>query len=101
MGNFVPQIKMMVANGVSGLSYDKVSVALFPVEVKKQAPSSERELVSVMGIWVHADSMASLITLLVVFVAVIAALGGGLFLIHRRQSKRVYQLPALVDAKRS
>ena len=27
---FVPQIKMIVNNGIQGLTYDKISVALFP-----------------------------------------------------------------------
>lgn len=101
VSNFVPQIKMVVANGVSGLTYDKVSVALFPVEVKKLAPGAEREMVSILGIWVHSDSMGSLIMLLLVFVAVIGGLGGGLYYIHRRSSKRVYQLRAIPDAKQS
>lgn len=32
MDNLVPQIKMLVANGVAGLAYDKVSVILVPVQ---------------------------------------------------------------------
>jgi type III secretion protein J len=32
MDSLVPQIKMLVANGVAGLSYDKVSVILVPVQ---------------------------------------------------------------------
>jgi len=32
MEDLVPQIKMLVANGVAGLSYDKVSVILVPVQ---------------------------------------------------------------------
>ena len=33
VGNLVPQVKMLVANGVAGLSYDKVSVVLVPVDI--------------------------------------------------------------------
>jgi type III secretion protein J len=34
MNDLVPQVKMLVANGVAGLSYDKVSVILLPVPVR-------------------------------------------------------------------
>ena len=34
LNELVPQVKMLVANGVAGLSYDKVSVVLIPVTVR-------------------------------------------------------------------
>src|SRR4029078_13117125 len=41
VGNLVPQVKMLVANGVTGLSYDKVSVVLVPVEVQKPGQAQQ------------------------------------------------------------
>jgi len=44
MDELVPQVKMLVANGVAGLSYDKVSVILVPVESHMAAArADERE----------------------------------------------------------
>ena len=40
VGNLVPQVKMLVANGVAGLSYDKVSVVLVPVDAQKASQSA-------------------------------------------------------------
>jgi type III secretion protein J len=101
IGNLVPQIKMVVANGVSGLTYDKVSVALFPVEKKPQARAGRYKLTSVLGVWVHPDSVAALVWLLLALLAVIFALGAALAVVYRRQSRRVYRLPPLLEAERS
>jgi type III secretion protein J len=38
--NYLSQIKMLVANAVAGVTYDKVSVVMVPVEVSKPAPRS-------------------------------------------------------------
>jgi len=38
--NFISQIKMLVANAVAGVTYDKVSVVMVPVDVAKPAPRS-------------------------------------------------------------
>lgn len=38
--NFVSQIKMLVANAVAGVTYDKVSVVLVPVDVARPEPPS-------------------------------------------------------------
>lgn len=40
VGEYLPQIKLLVANAVAGVSYDKVSVVLMPVEVARPAPRS-------------------------------------------------------------
>jgi type III secretion protein J len=55
--NLVPQVKMLVANGVAGLSYDKVSVVLAPVETSETAESSEPGYESFMGAWVLAATI--------------------------------------------
>lgn len=38
--NFLPQIKMLVANAVSGVTYDKVSVILIPITAPQSSPRS-------------------------------------------------------------
>jgi type III secretion protein J len=43
INDLIPQIKMLVANGVAGLSYDKVSVILVPVAERTPVVRSERE----------------------------------------------------------
>ena len=51
----VPQIKLLVANGIEGLVYDKVSVALVPVDVAMPDIQTDM-LVDVAGIWTHRES---------------------------------------------
>lgn len=68
----VPQIKLLVANGIEGLVYDKVSVALVPVEVSM--PEMQADLmVEVAGIWTHRQSAARLRVLSFVFVGLALA----------------------------
>jgi type III secretion protein J len=42
INDFVPQVKMLVANGVAGLSYEKVSVILVPVAERASAAQSDQ-----------------------------------------------------------
>jgi type III secretion protein J len=51
----VPQIKMLVAGGVSGLAYDKVSVVLVPA-VLVQTEAQPVEMEEVYGIWAYRGS---------------------------------------------
>lgn len=58
VSRLVPQVKMLVANGVAGLSYDKVSVVLVPAvlpaeETLNQSPEME----NIFGVWVYAGSV--------------------------------------------
>lgn len=55
----VPQIKQLVANGIEGLVYDKVSVALFPVDGAAVTAGGDRAyLTQVAGLWIHETSAA-------------------------------------------
>jgi type III secretion protein J len=66
---FLPQIKMLVANAVSGVTYDKVSVVLVPVD---PAPVTPRLPISQFDI-----DMPSLPLPLLIGGSVLLALGGG------------------------
>lgn len=72
--SLVPRIKLLVANSIEGLLYDKISVALFPVDmVRSELASATVEnagLETVAGFWVH-ESSASGVRLLLILLIVI------------------------------
>jgi type III secretion protein J len=94
----VPQIKQLVAYGVSGLSYDKVSVILVPVEAADKSATSP-QLASFMGMWIHPQSAARAAWLFYGLLLVIAALGGALGWLVWSQRHRVYTLGSDAWAK--
>lgn len=51
-----PQIKILVANGIEGLVYDKVSVAMVPVASPVRITDKEDDFDFIAGIWVHHTS---------------------------------------------
>lgn len=72
-----PQIKLLVANGVADLTYDKVSVVLIPaaVDTAARVPASDM-LVPVAGLWVTRDSAAALQVVLAAGAGLMAMLAG-------------------------
>ncbi|MDR3273970.1 MAG: type III secretion inner membrane ring lipoprotein SctJ [Puniceicoccales bacterium] len=65
----IREIKYLVTNSIQGLSYDKVSVALFPVTFADDIQQQERShLTSVLGIDVEQSSAGKLWTLVGVMV---------------------------------
>lgn len=95
MNELIPQVKVLVANGIAGLTYDKVSVVLIPVETTAAVQDAEAGFTTFLGIWFHPDSLAAVMWLFYGLVAVVLALGGSLAYLqwHRRQA--VYALDAL------
>lgn len=78
INDLIPQVKQLVANGVAGLSYDKVSVTPLPVEVRHTATAGEMspDMSNVMGVWVHGKSAARASVLIYgLLLALIAAVG--------------------------
>lgn len=84
----IPQIKRMVVNSIEGLSYDKVSVALFPSFERPDRESPE--YVTVMGIRMDPASRSLFWMLLTGILTVLfAGLGSLSFLLWRHQQKKV------------
>jgi type III secretion protein J len=92
VGNLVPQVKMLVANGVAGLSYDKVSVVLVPVDAQKAGQGQDLEMVSFFGVWMQRDNLAQAMWMFFGLVAVVVLLAGALGFVFFRQRGRVYAL---------
>jgi type III secretion protein J len=94
VADLTPQIKMLVANGIAGLSYDKVSVAFVPVEPPPAAahPEIASGVVSVLGVSVLRDSRLALFGLALALILVGAGAG---FAVNRfvvKPRKRSYAL---------
>jgi type III secretion protein J len=92
VGELVPQVKMLVANGVAGLSYDKVSVILVPVAAHEPAASNNQAAADPPAQVVRADFFSPADWPLFGVGALAAALGAALTLVLRRQRQRVYPL---------
>lgn len=91
MSDLVPQVKMLVANGVAGLSYDKVSVILVPVATRGSVVNNDRVELAAQGsrrgagVFVADWPLYSLVALAI-------ALLGALAFVFRRHGSRVYPL---------
>ena len=73
----IPQIKTLVANGISGLGYDGVSV--IPVQAAARAPAPETPRFSaVLGIWLLEASVSRAAWLLGTLLLAIIVLAGAL-----------------------
>lgn len=86
-----PQIKLLVANGIEGLVYDKVSVAMVPVISPVQIATSSNDYTAVAGIWVHKTSALraqATIYLLVALLFVALAANGYLYWRWRHRPSR-------------
>lgn len=96
MNNLIPQIKMLVANGVAGLSYDKVSVVLVPVDAPDPSSArSNQELASFLGLWMHRDSVPRAAWLFFGLIGALTATGGGAAFLIWSQRRRLYPLPTI------
>lgn len=84
IGDLVPQVKMLVANGISGLSYEKVSVILVPVAEHAAAPPRDTtERAEGLG-HLRDVSVAGWTVFSLAAVAVLAALAFSVGAVRRR-----------------
>jgi type III secretion protein J len=95
ISNLIPQVKMLVANGVAGLSYEKVSVVLVPVDAPDAASAhhADQELSSFLGLWMHRDSVSRAAWMFFTLLVALLATGGGLAFLLWNQRRRIYLLP--------
>lgn len=96
MSELIPQVKMLVANGVAGLTYDNVSVVLVPVESNPAAVSGETGFVSFLGLWLHPDSLARARWLFFGIGVLVLGLAGKLAYDRWLKRRDVYSLPVPV-----
>ena len=92
MDSLVPQIKMLVANGVAGLSYDKVSVILVPVQAHDTLALNDPPAAASPEGARRAVASSSGDGLLLYGLAILVVVLGGGFGLWRHRNRRVYPL---------
>jgi type III secretion protein J len=93
----VPQIKMLIANGIAGLTYDKVSVSLVPVENVHDGEAED--LVLFWGLWIKKESVAWASWLLYGLAGSVIGLASLLGYVLLGKMRKVYRLPVAAEAK--
>lgn len=88
----IPQIKTLVANGIAGLSYDKVSVV--PVAAAETMPMpATQPMAAFLGLWMLETSVSRAMLLIGGLACLVVALAGALAVVLLRQrGRRTYQL---------
>jgi type III secretion protein J len=95
MNELIPQVKMLVAKGISGLTYDNVSVTLIPVAATApEQATGETGFTTFLGLWLHPDSVAAAMWLFYGMAAAILALIARLAYLQWYRRPDVYALDA-------
>ncbi|WP_343315003.1 type III secretion inner membrane ring lipoprotein SctJ [Brucella sp. BE17] len=91
----IPQIKTLVANGIAGLSYDKVSVV--PVAAPAlRSDAADQPMTSFLGLWMLETSVSRAKWIVGGLAFLVIVLGGALgTLIWRQRGRRTYELETL------
>ncbi|MCO4318273.1 type III secretion inner membrane ring lipoprotein SctJ [Phyllobacterium sp. 21LDTY02-6] len=99
INTLIPQIKTLVANGIAGLTYEKVSV-IPVVAAATNTATADTELTSFLGIWMLPASAATARWIFGSLILAVIALGGGLgYLLWQKKRRRVYPLVPVGPAK--
>lgn len=95
MDELIPQVKMLVAKGIAGLTYDNVSVTLIPVAATAPVQGTgEAGFTTFFGLWLHPDSLAAAMWLFYGMAAAILALAARLAYVQWYRRPGVYALDA-------
>jgi type III secretion protein J len=88
------KVKLLVTNGVAGLSYDKVQVAFFsvPVQPHNANDAGTSQMANFMGILVHSRSLETLSTVFFGLLTALFLTGGALAYVLWNLRQRVYSL---------
>jgi type III secretion protein J len=94
INRLIPQVKTLIANGISGLGYDRVSV--IPVEAPAHPSLPEAPLTTFMGMTLQQESVGQAQLIFGGMLVLLLGLGGTLaYVIYRRPSApRTYPLVA-------
>ena len=101
MADLIPQVKMLVANGISGLTYDNVSIVLVPVAATEPGSNDAAPAFKAFfGLWLHPQSLIPAASVFIGLIALVAALGGRLAYLQFRQ-RGIYTVDAALPVKKS
>ena len=85
---YIPQMKSIAANAIEGLSYNQVSVSLFPAHQETRSDFYPTEYHSVLGLDMSPTSVTHFYVLVVVLIALIfVAIGGNIYLYREQQEQ--------------
>lgn len=97
INQLIPQIKTLVANGISGLSYEGVSVTAVKAAVAKSRASAQPRLASFLGLWMLEDNVPQ--ARLMFGLLLLCTLGlGGVLGWQQWQRRRAHAVYVLDDA---
>jgi type III secretion protein J len=94
VNQLIPQIKTLVANGISGLGYDGVSVTAVMAAVSATKASTQPRLGSFLGLWMLEENVPRARLMLGGALLAVITLAGALFtqLWGRRRAQSLYAL---------
>ncbi|WP_245419781.1 type III secretion system inner membrane ring lipoprotein SctJ [Phyllobacterium salinisoli] len=96
----IPQIKTLVANGIAGLTYEKVSVVPVAAPPSRLSAPAPAKLTPFLGVWMLDASVSRAMWIFGGLVAIILALGGTLaFTFWRDRGRKTYQLEPISSNK--
>jgi type III secretion protein J len=95
INSLIPQIKTLVANGISGLSYNGVSVTAIKAAIPIHGGNGQPRLTSFMGIWLLEDNLSRARLVFGGGLLLVLGLGGtlGWQYWNRRRAQSLYTLP--------